>query len=39
LLKQVVDSHWPEEIFQRSFERYRRLTGGYADTSFWFEIQ
>lgn len=32
-----VRATWREPPFQRAFAHYRRLTGGYAATSFWME--
>ncbi len=36
---EYVNITWGSPIFQRSFSRYRHLTGGYIGTSFWLEIK
>lgn len=34
----VVNNNWHQPLFQRSFARYRQLTGRYIGTSFWLEV-
>ena len=35
LMSEFVQNTWCDPLFQRSFSRYRHITGGYIGTSFW----
>ncbi len=37
--RKFVDQAWPQAPFQRSFTRYRELTGGYTGVSFWLTMK
>lgn len=37
-LMSEINTAWSKPQFQRSVERYRKVTGGYAGTSYWLEI-